>query len=112
MVEEDTGEPITTEGLRYGFRVNVIGMPSHPHWRTEAGHQGCWTRCTGLRVGFCTRRTALQPLIQAFLPYSSSAGWIFRSGNPVFALFLFVRTIHLRCFALRPSDDFDHLLTV
>ncbi|MEZ4667363.1 MAG: DUF917 domain-containing protein [Anaerolineae bacterium] len=37
MVEEDTGEPITTEGLRYGFRVNVLGMPAHPHWRTEHG---------------------------------------------------------------------------
>ncbi len=37
MVEEDTGEPITTEQLRYGYRVYVIGMPAHPHWRTERG---------------------------------------------------------------------------
>ena len=37
MVEEDTGEPITTEQLRYGFRVIVLGMPAHPHWRTEKG---------------------------------------------------------------------------
>lgn len=37
MVEEETGEPITTEGLRYGFRVNVLGMPAHPHWRTDKG---------------------------------------------------------------------------
>ncbi len=36
MVEEDTGEPITTEGLRYGFRVKVLAMPSHTHWRTPA----------------------------------------------------------------------------
>jgi hypothetical protein len=36
MVEEDTGEPITTEQLRYGFRVMVMGMPCHRHWRTEA----------------------------------------------------------------------------
>ena len=35
MVEEDTGEPITTEQLRYGFRVIVLGMPSHRHWRTR-----------------------------------------------------------------------------
>jgi DUF917 family protein len=34
MVEEDTGEPITTEQLRYGFRVLVLAMPAHPHWRT------------------------------------------------------------------------------
>lgn len=37
MVEEETGEPITTEGLRYGFRVNVLVMPAHPHWRTDKG---------------------------------------------------------------------------
>jgi len=37
MVEEDTGEPITTEQLRYGFRVLVLAMPCHPHWRTEQG---------------------------------------------------------------------------
>lgn len=35
MVEEDTGEPITTEQLRYGFRVIVLGMPAHHHWRSE-----------------------------------------------------------------------------
>jgi uncharacterized protein len=40
MVEEDTGEPITTEGLRYGFRVKVIAMPSHAHWRTPAALKG------------------------------------------------------------------------
>ena len=37
MVEEDTGDPLTTEQLRYGFRVIVLGMPAHPHWRTEKG---------------------------------------------------------------------------
>lgn len=36
MVEEETGEPVTTEGLRYGFRVKVLGMPCHRHWRSEA----------------------------------------------------------------------------
>jgi DUF917 family protein len=35
MVEEDTGEPITTEQLRYGFRVMVLAMPAHRHWRSE-----------------------------------------------------------------------------
>ncbi len=35
MVEEDTGEPLTTEQLRYGFRVMVLAMPAHYHWRTE-----------------------------------------------------------------------------
>jgi DUF917 family protein len=32
-----TGRPITTEGLRYGARVAVIGMPCHEKWRTAVG---------------------------------------------------------------------------
>ncbi|GAA3873629.1 DUF917 domain-containing protein [Leifsonia kafniensis] len=32
-----TGRPITTESLRYGARVTVIGMPCHAKWRTPIG---------------------------------------------------------------------------
>lgn len=32
-----TGRPITTETLRYGARVTVIGLPAHSWWRTERG---------------------------------------------------------------------------
>ena len=31
----DTGEPITTEVLRYGQRVAVLGLPVHPLMKTE-----------------------------------------------------------------------------
>jgi DUF917 family protein len=37
VLDEETGEPVTTEALRYGFRVAVIAMPSDPRWRTPAG---------------------------------------------------------------------------
>lgn len=37
MLDADTGEPITTEALRYGFRVVVIAAPCDPRWRTPAG---------------------------------------------------------------------------
>jgi uncharacterized protein len=37
VLDVDTGEPITTEGLRYGFRVAVIGMPCDARWRTPKG---------------------------------------------------------------------------
>jgi hypothetical protein len=37
VLDIETGEPITTEGLRYGFRVVVLGMPCTPKWRTAAG---------------------------------------------------------------------------
>jgi DUF917 family protein len=37
VLDVDTGEPITTEALRYGFRVVVIGMPCDRRWRTPRG---------------------------------------------------------------------------
>ena len=37
VLDVDTGEPITTEGLRYGFRVAVIAMPCDSKWRTPKG---------------------------------------------------------------------------
>jgi hypothetical protein len=37
VLETDSGEPVTTEGLRYGFRVSVVGAPCDPRWRTAAG---------------------------------------------------------------------------
>lgn len=37
VLDMDTGEPITTEGMRYGFRVAIIGIPCSHHWRTEEG---------------------------------------------------------------------------
>jgi DUF917 family protein len=37
VLDSETGDPITTEYLRYGFRVVVVGMPCADAWRTEAG---------------------------------------------------------------------------
>lgn len=37
VLDADTGEPITTEALRYGFRVSVIGLPCDARWRTDEG---------------------------------------------------------------------------
>lgn len=36
-LDSDSGEPVTTEGLRYGFRVVVLGIPCNEKWRTLAG---------------------------------------------------------------------------
>lgn len=36
-LETDTGDPITTESLRYGNRVTVLGIPSDPRWTTPEG---------------------------------------------------------------------------
>jgi DUF917 family protein len=34
MVDLESGHPITTEVLRYGLRVAVLGLPCHPLLRT------------------------------------------------------------------------------
>ncbi|MCU1635978.1 MAG: hypothetical protein JWQ68_1217 [Cryobacterium sp.] len=36
VLEHDSGEPITTEGLRYGQRVRVIAAPSDERWHSSA----------------------------------------------------------------------------
>ena len=37
MLDAESGEPITTEGLRYGFRVAALALPCDLRWRSEAG---------------------------------------------------------------------------
>lgn len=37
ILDADTGGPITTEELRYGFRVTVIAAPCDLRWRTSQG---------------------------------------------------------------------------
>lgn len=38
VLDAETGEPITTEGLRYGARVRIITAPADPRWHTAAAH--------------------------------------------------------------------------
>lgn len=37
LLDLETGQPITTEQIRYGFRVIVFGLPCNPQWRSEHG---------------------------------------------------------------------------
>lgn len=37
VLDSESGQPITTEELRYGFRVTVLVAPCDPRWRTDAG---------------------------------------------------------------------------
>lgn len=37
VLDPDTGKPITTEMLKYGYRGVVIGMPCDQKWRTKEG---------------------------------------------------------------------------
>jgi DUF917 family protein len=37
VLDAEAGNAITTESLRYGYRVVVLGMPCDPRWRTKEG---------------------------------------------------------------------------
>lgn len=37
VLDSETGMPITTEGLHYGQRVTIVGIPCDPIWRTARG---------------------------------------------------------------------------
>ncbi|HBG99060.1 MAG TPA: DUF917 domain-containing protein [Rhodobacteraceae bacterium] len=39
LLDLETGQPITTEQMAYGFRVIVSGMPCDPKWRSAQGLQ-------------------------------------------------------------------------
>ncbi len=36
VLDRERGFPITTEGLKYGQRAVIVGMPCNPFWRSEA----------------------------------------------------------------------------
>lgn len=37
VLDTETGEPITTESLRYGARVSVLAAPCDPRWHSDEG---------------------------------------------------------------------------
>lgn len=39
LLDLETGQPITTETMAYGYRVIVFGLPCDPKWRSEHGLQ-------------------------------------------------------------------------
>lgn len=45
VLDNETGQPVTTEGMRYGNRVAVLGVPCDSRWTTPAG-----LRLTGPRA--------------------------------------------------------------
>jgi DUF917 family protein len=52
VFDTDSGEPITTESLRYGFRVTVVGAPCDSRWRSDAGLELAGPRYFGYDVEY------------------------------------------------------------
>ena len=52
VVDTDRGEPITTELMRYGFRVTVLGFPAPHLWTSEKALKVAGPRAFGYDVDF------------------------------------------------------------
>lgn len=52
VLDAEAGNAITTETLRYGFRVAVLAMPCDPRWRTPAGLELAGPRYFGYDVDY------------------------------------------------------------
>jgi len=52
VLDAETGEPITTEALRYGMRVAVIAFPCAPQWRAPAALELVCPRYFGYEVDY------------------------------------------------------------
>jgi DUF917 family protein len=52
LLDLETGEPITTETMAYGFRVIVFGLPCDPKWRSEHGLELVGPRYFGYDVDY------------------------------------------------------------
>jgi uncharacterized protein len=52
VLDAETGLPITTEGIRYGARCVVIGIPCNPKWRTAKGIETVGPKYFGYDVDY------------------------------------------------------------
>ena len=52
VVDSERGEPITTELMRYGFRVTVLGFPAPKLWTTEKALEVAGPRSFGYEMDF------------------------------------------------------------
>jgi DUF917 family protein len=51
-LDTETGEPVTTEGMRYGYRLTVLAAPGDARWRTPEGLQLVGPRYFGYDIDY------------------------------------------------------------
>jgi DUF917 family protein len=61
ILDAELGDAITTEHLRYGFRVVVVGIRCDPKWRTPAGIALAGPRHFGYKVDYVPIEQRLAP---------------------------------------------------
>ena len=64
ILDGDTGAAITTENLRYGFRVDVIGIACKPIWRTPAGLALAGPSHWGYQIDYVPIESAMRVAVQ------------------------------------------------
>ncbi len=52
LLDAYSGQPVTTDGVKYGLPVNVLGLPSDPIWRSEAALKLVGPRYFGLDADY------------------------------------------------------------
>jgi len=52
LLDLETGQPITTEHIRYGFRVIVFGLPCNSQWRSKRGLELVGPRYFGYDIDY------------------------------------------------------------
>ena len=52
LLDANTGQPVTTEMVKYGLSLNVLGLPCAPIWRTPAAIELVGPRYFGLDVDY------------------------------------------------------------
>jgi DUF917 family protein len=52
ILDTERGEPVTTENIRYGFRVTIVGLPADKQWRTPEGIELGGPRHFGYDIDF------------------------------------------------------------
>jgi len=52
LLDPETGEPIRTDLIRYGYRVKMIAMPAHKNMRTPEGIETFGPRYFGFDVDY------------------------------------------------------------
>jgi uncharacterized protein len=70
VLDSETGTPITTEGLHYGQRVTVLGIPSPSIWRTSRGLELAGPRHFGFKLDY----VPLEERVAAFARSSRDTG--------------------------------------
>lgn len=61
VLDSETGEPITTEELRYGLRVQVVAAPCHEKWRSPDGLRLVGPRYFGYDIDY----TPVEQLVES-----------------------------------------------